>query len=332
MTIPTVGQAKDWRPETLLAQADEWRSKRDALTVGDGSATHAVDQARDAWQGRAAEAMLVRHQRAQADAATTSVSLERGSGAAQRAYASVSAARQTVLQAVDDAEKAGFRVSDAGVAAASGAPRASAIAEGTEATVSGAEHTARIQSALANLATADAVGAAEIRAAFSDLPMTVSDGAGGNEKKCCAAFPIDCLNAVTRNNADSVAEDESKKYFPGGGGETRQDACRHCIFPAMLTSWGTETFARCVGEAHERDHQHPDAESNDPDKRRYAVAAEKMDRYNNETGIRVGLRNEDNTAAIIAECVTLTNAAQRAHIDHMPETSTAGRDLIFLLE
>ncbi|MFD4459987.1 hypothetical protein [Nocardia sp. NPDC058480] len=65
----------------------------------------------------------------------------------------------------------------------------------------------------------------------------------------------------------------------------------------MMTSWGTETFARCVGEAHERDHKHPDAESIDPDKRRYATAAEKMDRYNNETGIQVGLRHEDDTAA-----------------------------------
>ncbi|MFE3321365.1 hypothetical protein [Nocardia sp. NPDC059195] len=95
---------------------------------------------------------------------------------------------------------------------------------------------------------------------------------------------------------------------------------------------GTETFARCVGEAHERDHKHPDAESIDPDKRRYATAAERMDRYNNETGIQVGLRHEDDTAGIIAECVTLTRSAQRAHIDYMPEPNKSGRDLIFLLE
>nr|WP_148565048.1 hypothetical protein [Lawsonella clevelandensis] len=97
----------------------------------------------------------------------------------------------------------------------------------------------------------------------------------------------------------------------------------------MMTAWGDESFARDMARAHEDS----DQASTNPT---YARASRRMDEWNNETGIAVGLRHDDDTPAIIADCVTkarratyIPRAAQ--HPTNIPpaNNNTHGNDLVF---
>lgn len=97
----------------------------------------------------------------------------------------------------------------------------------------------------------------------------------------------------------------------------------------MMTAWGDESFARDMAWAHEDS----DQASTDPV---YARASRRMDEWNNETGIAVGLRHDDDTPAIIADCVTKARRATyipgtAKHPNNVPPANrnTQGNDLVF---
>ncbi|RGP48603.1 hypothetical protein AWH04_25920 [Rhodococcus erythropolis] len=154
------------------------------------------------------------------------------------------------------------------------------------------------------------------------------DDLGPNEQAACDSNYFYCFN-VSRRGADSVPWDESEKYFPDSEGyngvDDRRDAARHCIWMGMMTAWSTETYARTFADAHETDS--PSAPS-DP---AYSQASRDMDFYNNETGIAVGLRHDDDTAGIINECVTRARAATKIPMTGVPSPSsnTDGNALLY---
>ena len=159
---------------------------------------------------------------------------------------------------------------------------------------------------------------------FNDLSLA--------EQNACAFNPRQCISAQ-RHGAESLPWSESEKYFPDSKGYTgaddKRDAARHCIWMGMMTAWGDESFARDMARAHEDS----DQASTDPV---YARASRRMDEWNNETGIAVGLRHDDDTPAIIADCVTKARRATyipgaAKHPNNVPPANrnTQGNDLVF---
>ncbi|MET8648666.1 hypothetical protein [Nocardia aurea] len=47
-----------------------------------------------------------------------------------------------------------------------------------------------------------------------------------------------------------------------------------------------------------------------------------MDLYNNETGIAVGRRHDDDTEGIVRECVSIARNARKVSMNGVPDAST----------
>ncbi|WP_338021031.1 LGFP repeat-containing protein [Rhodococcus sp. YH1] len=121
-------------------------------------------------------------------------------------------------------------------------------------------------------------------------------GTGIQQRQVCEANPVDCMRAKPYVD---VSIKQAKEAFPERNGEedNRTDAARHCMWMGYSTERANADFARQMGTAHELDV--PGSEE-----------AGMMDRYNNKTGIDVGLRNEDNPDGIHTTCVQYAREAR----------------------
>lgn len=157
---------------------------------------------------------------------------------------------------------------------------------------------------------------------------------GVQQKQVCEANPYDCI--ISRN-ARGPANNQSVDAFPdthfleavtdtnpkGAKREdNRVDAARHCIWNGLMTEQANRDFAQQMANAHEADGRANPA---------WNAEGELMDEYNNETGQQLGLRNEDNSGAIISNCIQYARDARL-----VPDPSTidlsndSGNDLIAL--
>lgn len=143
------------------------------------------------------------------------------------------------------------------------------------------------------------------------------DNIGPHEQTVCSTNPIDCARS---QDAVVTANTEANRYFDSANTEdNKTDAARHCIWQALTTISANSDFALKLGDAHEID--------NVKEARPDAIA---MDKHNNGTGRGVGLRNEGNPQAAIAECVTLAREAVFVKNPFMQDLSKYDGKLIII--
>ncbi|MGV9796319.1 MULTISPECIES: DUF6973 domain-containing protein [unclassified Gordonia (in: high G+C Gram-positive bacteria)] len=138
----------------------------------------------------------------------------------------------------------------------------------------------------------------------------------------CARHPVRAYRCNRINDEDIAGQawSESKKYFPeGDGADNRQDAARHCIWLGGMTARGDETIARYSADTHEQ--LSISQVDGDPS---YGRHSEIMDRYNNETGIKIGKESDGDFATVISKCVTAANNARRIPRSQLEGMSNPG--------
>ncbi|MBT1258277.1 LGFP repeat-containing protein [Rhodococcus erythropolis] len=137
---------------------------------------------------------------------------------------------------------------------------------------------------------------------------------GVQQKQVCESNPYDCARV---RNARGPAYDKSVEAFPDTHnlippppGETewlpatednRVDAARHCMWNGLMTEGANADFAEQMNAAHERDGRASP---------HWDLKGEKMDVYNNKTGVHVGLRNEGDVDNLMATCVQYARDAR----------------------
>ncbi|WP_216911417.1 DUF6973 domain-containing protein [Nocardia noduli] len=331
----TVSAAQSLDLDALGLQSDLWKSQSQAIARTIQTQNNSVEGSRDFWKGASGSGLRTAFLPLYEGGTVLQQALENGSTAARDAVSTLQGSRTAVETAVEAARSSGYDVADDGTCTVSPQSQQVLLANVSDAETaasglallqqSAGTHTASVQKALAQLADDDETARKSIEDAFSgiravdqrqDYPGT---GTGPNETRACASHPIDCGNSK-RRGAQDVPWSESEKYFPTGEGyngvDDRRDACRHCIWMAMMTAWGTERFARDMADAHETDS--PAA----PDDPQYSEASQRMDLYNNETGIAVGLRHDDDTEGIVRECVSIARNARKVSMNGLPDAST----------
>ncbi|MGO4205327.1 hypothetical protein AB4Z09_27030 [Rhodococcus sp. TAF43] len=130
---------------------------------------------------------------------------------------------------------------------------------------------------------------------------------GIQQRQVCEQNPYDCARV---RNARGPAYDLSVEAFPDTHNlipplpgktqwrpateDNRVDAARHCMWNGYMTEGANSDFARQMAGAHELDGRA---------KPGYKLNGELMDRFNNETGVHVGLRNEGDPDNIGSTCI-----------------------------
>ncbi|MGW5312116.1 DUF6973 domain-containing protein [Nocardia thailandica] len=333
----TVSRAQTLDLSALTLQADLWQSQAQAISRTMTSQKNSVDGSQDFWQGSSGSGFRSAFLPLDQNGTDLQTSLTNGTEAARTAQQKMAAAKSAVDAAVQAAKQSGLEVADDGtctlsqksrIALLTSASDTTQLATGQSSLQQEADyHTQAVQQALAQLSTEDTTGRRAIENAFADLQVEKTQDLGKHETFVCVDYPAYCANAK-RRGVETVPWDESEKYFPDSEGyngvDDRRDACRHCIWMGMMTAWASEDFARDMAQAHEQD----SPSSDDPT---YAAASAKMDYYNNETGIAVGLRHDDDTEGIINECVTIARNAKKVNMSDIPNSSanTSKNGLIF---
>ncbi|MFC9658885.1 DUF6973 domain-containing protein [Nocardia sp. NPDC127606] len=331
----TVPQAQSLDTGAIGLQADLWDSQSRAIARTIENQNTSVDGSQDFWQGASGSGFRNAFVPVYQGGTDLHTALSNGSAAARTAQTNLQSAQAAVNSAVQAAKAAGYEVSDDGTVKMSqqsqqvllaSAPNTSQFTAGVAALQQETDfHTDSVKKALEQLNDQDEAARKSVEDAFSGINTInqtqnnyTGENAGPNEKRVCATNPIDCKRVMDANAKDKPFE-ESTKYFPDSEGYTgaddRRDACRHCIWMAMMTSESNEGFARQMADAHEIDSP---AGSGDA---QYDAASKKMDLYNNETGIAVGLRHDGDTTAIINECVTLARNAKSVPMTSIPDAS-----------
>ncbi|MCP2291115.1 DUF6973 domain-containing protein [Nocardia amikacinitolerans] len=330
----SVPRAKSLDLGAISLQSDLWQSQSQAIARMIENQNNSVNNSRDFWQGASGNGFRTAFIPLYQGGKDLQQALADGASAARAAVNSLQRAQSAVNTAVQAAHSDGYEVADDGTCTVSQQSQqillaslsAAQVATGLASLQQNADaHTANIQQALAQLSDEDESARQSIENAFSGIRTVDKErqdypgaGTGTNEVRACASHPVDCSNSKRRGAMD-IPWSESEKYFPSSEGYTgaddRRDACRHCIWMAMMTAWGTESFARDMADAHEIDS--PSA----PDDPQYSEASKRMDLYNNETGIAVGLRHDDDTAGIVAECVAIARNARKVPMSGVPDIS-----------
>ncbi|MGW4632966.1 DUF6973 domain-containing protein [Nocardia sp. NPDC004415] len=335
----TVSQAQSLDIGAIGLQADLWESQSLAISRTVENQNKSVDGSQEFWQGASGSGFRNAFVPLYQNGTDLHSALSEGSAAARLAATNLQAAQTSLNSAVQAAQANGYEVADDGTASVSqksqqvllaSASDADQISAGLSALKQETDfHTQAIQAALGELSNQDEAARQSIDDAFSGIKSInqgqqnyTGEDAGDNEKRVCATNPVDCAKIYDSGAYLPVPRDESEKYFPSSEGYTgaddRRDACRHCIWMAMMTSDANEDFARQMADAHEQDSP---AGSGDA---AYDAASKKMDLYNNETGIAVGLRHDGDTTAIINECVTLARNAKKVSMSDIPDASQNG--------
>ncbi|WP_415044895.1 DUF6973 domain-containing protein [Gordonia sp. (in: high G+C Gram-positive bacteria)] len=135
-------------------------------------------------------------------------------------------------------------------------------------------------------------------------------------------------NRVRDEDIQGKSWSESERYFPVKDGyaidDGRADAARHCIWLGGMTARGSESLARAAANIHEFTSP---ARPDDPE---YSKASEAMDRYNNETGIRIGHESDGDFAEVINKCVTASRSANKIPQEEVADVQNpGGHSLIF---
>ncbi|MEV5837644.1 hypothetical protein [Nocardia sp. NPDC052112] len=316
------------------SQADLWESQSQAVARTMHEQNSSVEDSTGFWQGASGTGFRSAFLSLYQGGTDLHQALANGSSAARAAVSALEQSRAAVNTAVEAARSSGYDVADDGTCTVSAQSRNTLLTSVSNSDQAGtglaapkedaATHTATVQQALAQLSADDESARKSIENAFVGIRQVdqrqdyPGAGTGANERKACAEHPVDCAN-TKRRGAQDVPWSESEKYFPSSEGyngtDDRRDACRHCIWMGMMTAWGTEGFARDMADAHETDSP---AAPNDP---QYSEASKRMDLYNNETGIAVGLRHDDDTEGIVSECVSIARNARKVPQGAVPDAS-----------
>ncbi|QIS08808.1 alpha/beta hydrolase [Nocardia arthritidis] len=215
----TVKQVLSWKPETLVAQANEWERQAAELRTRMDSQSRAVDGSRETWTGRAGDAMRDRFTQVNEKATKVRDALERGRDAAKVASLNFTTAKSLLDSAKKTAESKGLEVHDDGTcvitekkkqyvyAAVNG--DADKYTTAISALIIDCDtQTAVVKQALNNAAQIDDEAQQAINNAFADLPTAESFGNATTPKTEAKQPPKNGTPKENRQWWDSLTKQE----------------------------------------------------------------------------------------------------------------------------
>ena len=140
------------------------------------------------------------------------------------------------------------------------------------------------------------------------------------ERLVCRTNLRECWNTrFAGDDAVSVSRREYPNWETIGEQDNRVDAVRHCAWLGYMTQRADADFATRMGNAHEW------AYANEP-------LASAMDKYNNQTGIAVGLREEGSATGVEVVSREYGRAARQVNAVSEVGENVNENDLVFIHE